>query len=444
MKIIIAGAGEVGSHLAKLLSNEEQDITLIDQDASRLATIDANFNLMTVTGNPTSFATLREARVEDCDLFIGVTPYETNNFVACAIAKNLGAKLTVARIDSYDYMDPENFRHVRNMGVDKVIYPEYLAAKEILTNLEYPWLRSRFELHEGQIILVGVRLLAGAPLDGVKLKDFAGSNHSFHVSLIRRDRHTIIPRGDDAMHAGDTLYFTTTRERMGDLLKLTGQTELKVRRVLVMGGGKITVRLLNMAADSFKIKVIDSSYEVCQKLAQRCPGVEVIHGDARDSELLADCGIDDTEAFVALSNSSEANILTCLTAREAGANLTIAEVENTQFINQAEGLNISGIVNKKLLASGAIFQLLLNADSSTAKCLALPGAEVAELEVKKDSRITHAPVKDLRLSRDMTLVGLIRDGKGMLIGGNTHIAVGDIVLVICLGGSLPKVERLFK
>lgn len=444
MKIVIAGSGEVGSHLAKLLSNEEQDITLVDEDAAKLSVLDTNYNLMTVTGNPTSFAALREADAGRCDLFIAVTPYESNNIVACSIAKNLGAQLTVARIDSYDYMNPDNFRHVRNMGVDKVIYPEYLAAKEIITSLEYSWMRSRFELHDGQIILAGIVLPQGAPIAGMQLKEFAFSNHHFHVSAIRRNHETIIPRGEDRLMPGDILYFTTTREHVRGLMDLTGQKERKIRQVMIMGGGKLTMRLTNLAEGKFKFKILESDLEECHRLSRRCPGVEIINGDARDTDTLIDSGISDMDAFITLTPSSESNILTCLTARELVDAKTIAEVENIQFIDQAEALDIGLVINKKLLASSAIFQLLLDADSSTSKCLALADAEVAELEVRPGSKITHAPVKDLRLSRDMTLAGLIRDGRGMLITGNTQIQPGDLVLVFSLNGALRQVERLFK
>ncbi|MDE6311338.1 MAG: Trk system potassium transporter TrkA [Muribaculaceae bacterium] len=444
MKIVIAGAGEVGSHLAKLLSIEEQDITLIDEDSNRLAVLDANFNLMTVNGDPTSFAVLREAKVDNCDMFIGVMPYETANIVSCSIAKQLGAQLTVARIDSYDYMKPENFCHVKQMGVDKVIYPEYLAAREIITSLEYSWMRSRYELHEGQIILAGIPLPEDAPIAGMQLKDFASSNHYFHVSAIRRNHETIIPGGLDRLLPGDVLYFTTTSDHVNDLKALTGLTERKIRRVMIMGGGKLAMRLTNLAEGKFRFKILENDLNECNKLSRRCPAdVEIINGDARDVETLLDSGISEMDAFVTLTPSSESNILTCLTARELTDAKIVAEVENIQFIDQAEALNIDLVINKKLLASSAIFQLLLDADSSTAKCLALADAEVAEMEVREGSKVTHAPVKDLRLSRDMTLGGLIRDGKGMLIGGNTQILPGDHVLVFCLNGALRQVERLF-
>jgi len=443
VKIVIAGAGEVGSHLAKLLSTEEQDIILIDADAERLDVLDANYNLITYAGNPTSINVLAEAGAGRCDLFIAVTPYESNNIVACSIAKSLGAKTTVARIDSYELMEPSNGPLVKHLGVDRVIYPEYLAAQQIITALRHPWARNWFELHDGRLMLVGVKLRPGAQMAGMKLRDFTFRNHQFHVSAIKRHHETIIPRGDSTMEAGDILYITTTRDHLADLRALTGKKEHKIRRVLIMGGTKMAVRLVNSASDEFRFKIVDDDINVCRKLPRKCPDCEIIHGDARDTDLLGEIGISDMDAFVALTPSSETNIFTCLTAKELGVKKTVADVESIQFISQAENLNIGMVINKKLLASSTIFQLLLDADSSTSKCLALADAEVAELEARPGSKITRSAVKDLSLPSELTLAGLFRDGEGMLISGNTQIRPGDHVLVFCLSGALHKVEKLF-
>ncbi|MDE6207439.1 MAG: Trk system potassium transporter TrkA [Muribaculaceae bacterium] len=443
MRIVIAGAGEVGSHLARLLSTEEQDITLVDANSERLATLDANYNLMTVVGDPTSFEALREAGVADCDIFIAVMPYEANNIVACAIAKNLGATTTVSRIDSYDFMAEENIDLVRRMGVDRLIYPEYLAAKDIIRALRHTWARNIFELHDGRIILAGIKVRQGAPVVGMKLRDFGFANRNFNVVAIKRNHETIIPRGDDTMDQGDILYFTTTREHIDDLLRLTGKVQRTVKKVLITGGTNMAVRLVNMGEDEFKFKIIERDIEVCRRLPALCPGCEIIHGDARDTELLEELGCGDMDAFVALSDSSETNILTCLTAKEMGVKKTVANVENIQFISQAEGLNIGTVVNKKLIASSTIFQLMLDADCSTSKFLALADAEVAELEARPGSRIVRAAVKDLHLPRELNLGALIRGDEGMLITGNTTIQPGDHVLIFCLAGSLHKVEKLF-
>ena len=359
------------------------------------------------------------------------------------MAKSLGVKTTVARIANYDYMDPANREMVRRMGVDRLIYPEYLAALEIITALEHSWVRHWFELHEGQIILVGVRIHDSAPIAGMQLKDFANTNHHFHVSAIKRNDESIIPRGDDYIRNGDILYITTTRDHVHDLLDLTGKVNHRIKRVLIMGGSKIAVRLANMVGNDFKFRIIDNDIKRCHALPAKCEDCDIIYGDARDPELLSELGIDETDAFIALTGSSETNILSCLTAKEHGVKKTIAEVENIQFISQAESLNIGTVINKKLLASSSIFQMLLDSDSSTSKCLALTDAEVAELEARPGSKITKAPVRQLNLSRNMTLAGLIRNGQGMLISGNTQIQPGDHVLVFCLLGSIHKVERLF-
>ncbi|MBO4977406.1 MAG: Trk system potassium transporter TrkA [Muribaculaceae bacterium] len=443
MNIVIAGCGEVGSHLAKLLASEDQDIILVDDDSERLARLDANYNLMTVLGKPTSFASLKEAGAGSSDLFIAVTPYESNNILACSIAKKLGAQRTVARIDTYEFLDPRNERYVKSMGVDSVIYPEYVAAEEIITALNRNWIRNWFELHNGRIILAGVKIRAGAPIEGMKLRDFASANRNFHVAAIKRNHETIIPRGDDAITPGDIVYFTTTHDHIDDLIVIAGKSAFKIRKVFIMGGSKMAVRLVNLAGDRFKFTIIEENIDVCRQLPAKCPDCEIIHGDGRDSELLQDIGIGDADAFVALTGSSEANILTCLTAKELGVRKTVANVESIQLISQAENLNIGTVVNKKLLASSSIFQLLLDADSSTSKCLALADAEVAELVVKPGSKLTKAPVKDLKLPRDLTLAGLIRGDEGRLITGMTQLLAGDHVLVFCLGGAIHKVEKLF-
>ncbi|MBR5550885.1 MAG: Trk system potassium transporter TrkA [Muribaculaceae bacterium] len=443
MKIVIAGAGEVGSHLAKLLSFENQDIVLIDSDASKLAPIDANYNLMTLVGRPTSFQTLRDAGVENCDLFIAVTPYETTNVVACTMAKQIGAERTVARIDNYEFMSDENRKYFSSMGVDSLIYPEYLAAKEIITALKRPWVRHWFELHNGEIILVGVKMRETAKLIGMQLKELAALQPSFHISAIKRNHNTIIPRGDDYIKLDDILYFTTTRDHVDDLLDICGKKNFDVRKVMIMGGSRIAIRTADLAGDDFKIKVIDNNLEKCQRLAEMCPDCDIVHADARDMDVLREEGLDDYDAFVALTDSSETNILACIMAKEFGVAKTIAEVENIQLVSEAESLNIGTTINKKLLASSTIFQLLLDTDSSTSKCHSLTDAEVAELEVRPGSKITRGPVKDLNLSREMTIAGLVRDGVGMLVTGNTVIQPGDHVVVFCLAGALHKVENLF-
>ncbi len=443
MKIVIAGAGEVGSHLARMLSHENQDIIIIDTNQERIEQLDQSCNLLTVVGLPTSITTIRTAIGNGCDLFIAVTPEETSNVTACMIAKSLGAKKTVARIDNYEYMQRDNARLFNSRGVDAMIYPEYLAAKEILKSLERNWVRNWFELHDGKLIVVGVKIRENAEIVGKSLRELSATNHFYHVSAIKRNQETIIPGGNDSVRAHDIIYFTTTREHIEGLRQICGKTRTDIRKVLIMGGSRIAVRLIALAGDKYKFRIIEMDRERCEKLAERCPDARVSCGDARNVDILSEEGISEMDAFAALTDSSETNILTSLTAKEYGVKKTVAEVENIQFISQAENLNIGTIINKKLLASAKIFQMLIDADVESSKFMALADADVAEIEAKPKAKVTRAAVKDLSLPRDMTIAGLIRNGQGMLVSGSTTIQPGDHVLVFCLANTIHKIERLF-
>lgn len=443
MKIVIAGAGEVGTHLAKLLSNEEQDIILLDSDQDRLDIINDNYNLMTWNGSTSSFQTLRDVGVASSDLYIAVTPYETRNVTSCAIAKKLGAKRTMARIDNSEFLIQKNGKILKEIGVDNLIYPEDLAADEIAMSLAHNWARYWGELHDGKLLLIGVRLHNDSPLIDRQLKDLPVQTHDFHVAAIKRENSTIIPRGNDKILYDDTVYFITTPPFVQEVMELCGKKKRVIKKVLAIGGSRITLRFAKRFHDKYHIKIIDNNRENCEMIATALPDCEVVWGDGRDIEVLRENNIEQYDAFMSLTDSSETNILTCMSAREFGVPKTIADVENLQFVSQAENLNIGTIINKKILASSRIFQILLDADDSNAKCLALADAEVAEMMVRPKAKITKAPVKDLKLPQGMTLAAMIRDDKVMLIGGNTRIEAGDFVVVFCMNGTISKIEKWF-
>lgn len=442
MRIVIAGAGEVGTHLAKMLSNEDQDIIVIDTDEKRLASLE-NYNLMTYQGSAIRFESLCEAGVPNADLFIAVTPMESRNILACTIAKRLGAKKAVARIDNDEYLQHDNRRHFTELGIDNLIYPEWLAAQEMVTALRRTWVRSWFELFDGELIVLGVKLRANSPIVGKRLREVGSITRCLHVNAIKRNRETIIPRGDDLICENDIVYLTTMREHVDEVTQVCGKTNINVESVLIMGGSDIAVQLAKLIQTKLRVKIIEADRERCLWLDSQLPHCSIVHGDASDIDLLEEEGLSDYDVFISLSDRSETNILGGMMAKEHGVRKTIAQVENIQFINEAETLNIGTIINKKLLASSRIFQLMLDADVDNAKCLALSDAEVAELVVKPKSKVTKADVKDLRLSRDMTIAGLVRDGKGELVTGSTRLREGDHVVVFCLSGAIHKIEKYF-
>ena len=445
MKIIIAGAGNVGTHLAKLLSREKQDIILMDDDEEKLSALSANFDLLTVAASPSSISGLKEVGVKEADLFIAVTPDESRNMTACMLATNLGATKTVARIDNYEYLLPKNKEFFQKLGVDSLIYPEMLAAKEIVSSMRMSWVRQWWEFCGGALILIGTKMREKAEILNIPLYELGGPNIPYHVVAIKRGTETIIPRGDDVIKLHDIVYFTTTRKYIPYIRKIAGKEDYAdVRNVMIMGGSRIAVRTAQYVPDYMQVKIVDNDINRCNRLTELLDDkTMIINGDGRDMDLLIEEGLKNTEAFVALTGNSETNILACLAAKRMGVEKTVAEVENIDYIGMAESLDIGTVINKKMIAASHIYQMMLDADVSNVKCLTFANADVAEFTVPAGAKITKHFIKDLGLPKGTTIGGMIRNGEGVLVTGDTLIQPGDHVVVFCLSMMIKKIEKFF-
>lgn len=444
MKILIAGAGEVGTHLARLLGQENHDITLMDANKERLINLRDNAELLKYMGTCTSLKALSEAGVADTDLFIGVTPEESKNITACMLASNLGAKKTLARIDNYEYLLPKNHDFFEKLGIHSMIYPEMMAAKEIALALKTPWARVWWELSNGSVILSGAKIRENAPIANKYLYDLPTHEKKFHIVAIKRNSQTIIPKGSDMLLPNDILYFTTLRKYVNELPGIMGKTSFETRNIMFMGGSRITMRTALHLPSNINIKIIEHNRERAEKLVEMMPSnVTVFLGDARDAELLLSEGISEIDAFIALTGNSEANILGCMMAKQYGVKKTIAEVENIDYINMAERFDIGSVINKKLIAASKIYELLLKADASNIKSLTFSNANVGEVVAKPNSKVTKKLIKNLNLPSDITFGALIRNGEPMLVDGDTLIEPYDQVVVFFLNKSLRSIENLF-
>jgi trk system potassium uptake protein TrkA len=442
MKIVIAGAGEVGTHLAKMLSRENHDIILIDDNEEKLQQLESNYDLMGNVGSPTSIHDLKEAGISSADLFIAVTPIESQNITACILAKNMGAKKTLARIDNYEYLQPKNRDFFERLGVNALIYPEMLAANEILNSLKMNWVRQWMEFNNGELTLIGIKVRSNAPIIDQKLKDLKNSEH-YRVVAIRRNSTTIIPTGNDEIKANDIVYFITTRDYVSHVRDHAGKEIIHVKDMMIMGGGRIAVKAVQQLSGDINVKILEKNKSKTHKLVEQLDNAMIILGDASNLELMKEEGIEDMDAFVALTDNSEANILACIAAKRFGIRKTISEIENIDYIPLAESLDIGTVINKKIIAASNIYQYTLDVDVRNVKSLTYVDAEVVELTTKKDSKITKALVKDLNLPKDIFIGGIIRNGKGFIVDGNTQIEANDDVIVFCLSSSIQKLDKLF-
>ena len=446
MKIIIIGAYAIGTHLARLLSRNNHDITIIDDDGERLAQIGSDFDLMTMEASPSSINTLTDAGVAAADLFISVTPSQSLNINTCIIAHALGARKTVAKISDAEFTAEDKKEFFKRLGIDELIYPEILAARDIISGLKMSWVRQRWDVHDGALVMLGIKLREACEILNKPLREISGPNDPYHVVAIKRGTDTIIPGGNDKLELYDLAYFMTTRQYIPYIRKIVGKEHyVDVKNVMVMGGGTTAVRAVQTMPEYMDVKVIEMNPERCEYLNDILDNDKtlIINGDGRDIPLLTEEGIKNTQAFVALTGNAETNILACLTAKRLGVRKTVAMVENLDYASMAESLDIGTIINKKAIAASRIYQMMLDADVMNVTFLMSANADVAEFIPKEGSKVTRKPVKDLGLPPGMTIGGLVRDNVGMLVSGNTQIQAGDSVVVFCHGQNMKKIERLF-
>ena len=430
--------------MAKLLSREDMEISLLDEKPERLGDLSADYDLLTRVGNPTSIHDLKEINVKNADLFISVTPHESENMTACLIANQLGAKRTLARIDNYEYLLPENRKFFEEMGLNHLIYPEVLAANEIEESLRTSWMRYYLHLSQGALELCVVKVRKGAKVIDQPFSSGIYNHGRFRIVAIKRDQQTLIPRGQDCVQDGDMVYCVCTKDDMEFMREELGKSKREMKNVIFFGGSRIARKAATEMAGEKNIKIIERDRDVCRLLSEKVPNALIINADGSDMDVLKEEGIQDADAFVAVTESSEANIFACLAAKRFGVHKTIAEVENLDYIPMAEGLDIGTVLNKKTIAASYIYQMLLDASVRGVHNLTSADAEIVEFVAKEGSTITKHKVKDLDLPSEANIGGIVRAGEGILVNGDTEVIAGDLVVVFCKNHVIRNLERFFK
>jgi len=452
MKIIIAGAGEVGSHLAKMLSNEANDITVIDSNQERLDALRSHTDVVTVEGNPSAIHVLHDADVEHADLFIAVSPSDSQdvNIVSAMLAKKMGCKKVTARINNEEYLAYENKYIFTEMGIDLLFYPEKIAAGEIVELLKRTASTDSLDFARGRLQVAVFKLEEESPMIGMNMAEFsqvaAADGLKFRVVAISRGDTTIIPKFDTKFKYHDLVFIISKREGMDMLMKYLGKRNIEVDKVMILGGSPIAemvAKQLSKQIDS--IKMIEMNKEKCLDLSEKLPSnVIVVNGDGRNSDMLLEENIRDYDAFVAVTNNSETNILACVAAKSLGVERTIAEVENIEYIKLAESMGVDAVINKKLITAGRIFKFTLSSKVRFIKYMRGTNAEVLEYIVAPDTEITRRPLKDMGFPANAIIGGVIRGNESFIAVGDTHIQAYDRVAVFALPQAVKEVDKFFK
>lgn len=449
MKIIIAGAGEVGFHLAKLLSFESQDITLLDSDRESLTQADAYLDIRVVHGDATSIAVLKDSGVEDTDLLIAVTSAESVNITTCVLAKQLGVKRTIARISNTEFIEPRQRENFRKIGIDELISPESLASAEIELLLSQNAFNDTFEFEHGELTMIGLSLSRSSGFVGKTVRQVAGENPDLNYVPIALQRYgtqyTIIPRGDTVFKRGDQVYFTTDKKGVAQIVELSGKENREIKSVMILGGGQIGFKSAKELCESgYYVKLIESNRERAYEIADEIPDCLVIHGDGRSSYLLQEESVEDMDAFISVTGNSETNIMACLMAKSKGVQKAIALVENMDYFQLSQSIGIDSLINKKLLAANAIFRYVRRGKIVAMTKLSNMNAELLEFMVTRNSKVLNKQIRDLNFPANAIIGGVIRNGTGIIALGDFKIEEGDRMVVCCLPQALDTIGKLFR
>jgi trk system potassium uptake protein TrkA len=448
MKVIIAGAGEVGFHLAKLLSFESLDITLIDTERDRLNYAEGHLDIKTIRGNACSLSILKEAAAAESNLFIAVTASESVNITICALAKQMGAKRTIARISNAEFTKVEPPISFQDMGVDELISPEELAAAEIQQLLDQSAFSNSYEFEDGALTMIGTQLGADVPFVGKTVKQAASIFPDVHFMPIAIQRkgtqYTMIPRGDTYFESGDTVFFITLEAGVEEIQKLSGKSNKPIKNVMILGGSKIGVNTAReLCEKKFRVLLLEQNKVKALEISEELPNLMVIHGDGRSSELLEEESIASMDAFISVTENSETNIMSCLMASSKGVEKTIALVENMDYFHLSQAIGIDTLINKKLLTANTIFRYIRRGEVVDMTTLNNLNVEILEFVVKPDSKVAHYKIKDLDFPRLATIGGVIKEGEGIIALGDYTIMPGDRVVVCAMPRAIKRVESLF-
>ena len=447
MKIIIAGAGEVGLHLSKLLSFESHDITLIDNNDVNLKDGENYLDIKVINGDSSSISTLNQANVKDSDLVIGVTASESINFLTCSLSKQLGAKRTIARITNPEFIS-DNSIDFKKLGIDEIISPEHLAANEIKLLVNDSAFTNSHDFEDGELKMMAARIQTDAPFVGKKVQEAASVYPGIKFMPIAIERSgsqsAIIPRGNTLFKKDDHVYFITCDDGVDELYKLMGTKKDKLQNIMILGGGRVGFKVAQeLSEEGYSVKLVEINNDKAEKIADQLNNVLVLNLDGTRVDLLSEENLDQMDAFISTTGDSQKNIMSCLMAKSKKIKKTIALVDDSDYFELSESIGVDTLINKKLLAANEIFRFIRKGNILELNKLNNMNAEVLEFLVSSNSKVIGKKIKDINFPRSAIIGGVIRDDKGLIVLGDFQIKEGDKVLICSLYEGISKVEKLF-
>ncbi len=446
MKIIIAGVGDVGFHLAKLLSIENHDINIIDKNPDRLKNASKQLDVGTIKGSSTSYAILQDAGVSEADLFIAVTSSEETNLATAIIAKHLGAKKTIARVSNTEFISKREEIRLNELGIDEVICPESLASKEIKRLLRASALTDTFDFDNGKLSLIGVLIREESKFLGKSMKQIGqmSGQSNFVTVAILRNNETIIPHGDTIFELNDHAYFIVQPDGVENVLTLSGNKKTGMRNIMILGGSRVGINAAKALSKNYHVKLIEKDEEKCNELAELLTDTMIINADGRELDVMLEENIDKMDVFIAVTGNTETNIISCLMAKNNGVKKTISLVENIDYIHLSQNIGVDTMINKKLIAANFTFRYIRQGQIVSLTSIHGVDAEILEFEVNENSRISEATLKELDFPASALIGGVVRKNVGYTTLGDFVFKPQDRVVVLARPECIKKVESFFK
>ena len=443
MKIIIIGAGKVGCQIAKTLSSENHDVTLIEKDDSIRQSAQNNLDVLTILGNGANVLTLEEAGIKQTDMLIAVTSSDEVNMLACMIAKQFGVPKKIARIRNPEYLHTSILSREK-LGIDFAINPERATAKEIVKLFKSPINVSQVQdFAEGKVQLIEFKIEEYFPFLNQQLKNIS-FKYPVLVAAIYRNDKIIIPDGEEKIILGDNLYVLVEKGNFLGLNEFFNEKPLDMQNVMILGGNRIAIQTaLILAKLGINTKLIERDKEKCDKIAGLLPHSLIINGDGTNIDLLKSEGIETTDGFVAVTGYDEDNLLVALLAKHLGTKKVIAKIDRSNYIPILEKIGVDAVVNPRIITTSAILQFIRRGEIVSLTLLKEGKAEVIELMVHSNSKIINKPLRNANLPKNSIIGAVIRKDRVIIPHGDDTIQAQDKIIIFALSSDIKKIEKIF-